>query len=80
MNHGQALADFVSDYGTIELDRLTLDQIVEVVIRRRLHKYLGNKTKAAQSLGVGRGTFRNWCEKYRITFDESSVGQCLGTV
>ncbi len=66
MDKKRALSGLVSDYGAIELDRLTLDQILEVVVRRRLQKYGGNKTKAAKSLSISRGTFRGWCKKYGI--------------
>jgi len=56
--------------GLSELDRLTLDQILEVLIRRRLEIYKSNKTKAADSLGISRGTFRAWCRKYGIELEE----------
>jgi transcriptional regulator with PAS, ATPase and Fis domain len=50
--------------------QLTYDQILERVVRDRLEQFQGNKTKAAESLGVSRNTFRAWCEKYRLGLDE----------
>lgn len=52
------------------LNHLRLDQIVELVIRQRLQEYQGNKSKAAESLGISRATFRAWCKKYGIESDE----------
>ncbi len=56
----------VSDSEFTGLDRLTLDQIHEMVIRRRLEIYKGNKTKAAKSLGIDRETLRRYVKKYEI--------------
>lgn len=56
----------VSGRESTGLDHLTLDQIHEMVIRQRLEVYQGNKTKAAQSLGINRETLRNLCKKYGI--------------
>ena len=80
MNVNPVLATLVSDYGTIELDHLMLDQILEIVIRRRLQKYQGNKTKAALSLSISRGTFRIWCKKYGIGSEEYPLRQYPGMV
>jgi DNA-binding NtrC family response regulator len=46
------------------LDRLTLDNILELVMLRRLTMYQGNKTKAAKSLGISRQTLYALCKKY----------------
>ncbi|MEO0247966.1 MAG: helix-turn-helix domain-containing protein [candidate division WOR-3 bacterium] len=51
------------------LDHLTLDQIQERVVRQRLEIYQGNKTKAAQSLGIDRETLRRYMKKYGIKLE-----------
>ncbi|MCS6806256.1 MAG: sigma-54 dependent transcriptional regulator [Acidobacteriota bacterium] len=63
-------ARLVSGSGLAGLDHLRLDQICELAIRQRLEVYRGNKSKAAESLGISRGTFRAWCKKDGIEADE----------
>lgn len=60
----------ISSSALAGLDQLILDQVLELLIRQRLKMYQGNKTKAAESLGISRGTFRAWCKKYGIESEE----------
>jgi len=62
--------DLLSGRGWTQLDQLILDDLLKLVIQRRLQLYKGNKKKAAESLGIGRGTFRIWCKKYSFESEE----------
>jgi DNA-binding NtrC family response regulator len=42
-----------------DLDQLTLDQVSVIIIKRRLQKYNGNKSRVARSLGISRETLRS---------------------
>ncbi len=62
--------DLLRGRGWSQLDRLVLDDLLKLVIQRRLQLYKGNKKKAAESLRIGRGTFRTWCKKYGLESEE----------
>lgn len=54
-------------------DKMTLHQILGELTRRRLLLFAGNRSEAAKSLGVTRGTFRNWCYRYNVSgFDREA--------
>lgn len=66
--------DIRKSNGEDDLDTMTIDEILAQLARSRLLRYRGNRTEAAKSLGVTRGTFRNWCYRYKIEgFDHATT-------
>jgi DNA-binding NtrC family response regulator len=54
-----------SEAAAFDISRHTLDEVTKEMLRRHLSASGGNKNEAARTLGVCKGTVRNWLKRWK---------------